>query len=566
MHYMAIHKVKRGGKTYLSEYKKVREGKKVKSIFVRYLGTEEEVKEGKKPKRKVLDRIDLSRSHKAGDTRLLWEIAKDLNLIPIIDRICCQNSSIQGPSPGKFLACWAINRIIDPESCTQLERWVKTTDLSLLSGIKPEVFSKDAFLSSLDFVCYYDNSTKSIVDNSASIDDTLFQHWRHKHPLPPGERENMAYDITSVLFFGVTCPLAQFGRRAKSVKRRQVNLALIVSKFDKYPSSHFVYQGNRNDKSTINNLLARLSEMAIDPGTLVWDRGNVSKDHVLAVEGIGWNMLCGIPKSSKEVKAIIAQTKVKPGPDTIVHKSKSNHIYAVKSKNPLFNRERSVTVYINQERRNSEINDQNLALSEIGKHLDELSEKGKDWSEGALHKEINKIVGDWKAYMNIRVKRKRNGPRITWQFKRREISKRERSYGKYVILSTDEGLSPKEVVKTYFEKDYIEKVFRILKTTERMEPVRHRLEPRVRGYMFVCVLAYRILAALYSRFEKVYGSKDNWERVHDFLKDIERVERTEVKFGNEKKILYLNMTKKIKDTLKALGMKNLFKEEILLDV
>ena len=563
---MAIHKVKRNGKTYLSEYKKVREGKKVKSIFVRYLGPEDEVKAGKKTKRKVLDRIDLSRSHKAGDTRLLWEIAKDLDIIPIIDRICCQKSSIQGPSPGKFLTCWAINRIIDPESCTQLERWVKTTDLPLLSDIEPESFTKDGFLSSLDFICYCDSTTKRIVDNSTSIDDALYQQWRQKNPLPPGEKETIAYDITSVLFFGVTCALARFGKNAKNVKRRQVKLALVVSRFDKHPSCHFVYNGNRNDKSTIRNLLSRLSEMAIDPGTIIWDRGNVSKAHVLAVEGTGWNLICGVPKSPNEVKAIIDKTNVKIGPNTIVHKSKSNHIYAVKTKKPLFDQDRSVTVYINQEKRNNKINDQNLALSEIGEHLNELNETGKNWSENALHKEIKKIVGNWKNYLNIRVKRKINGPRITWRFKSQEIAKRERSYGKYVILSTDENLPSKKVVKAYFEKDFIEKVFLILKTTARMEPVRHRLEPRVRAYMFICVLAYRILAALYSRFEKVYGSDGNWERVHNFLRDIERVERTEVKFGNERKVLYLNMTQKIEDTLKAIGMKNLFKEEVILDM
>ena len=39
---MAVHKVKRGDKVYLSEYKSVREGKKVKSIFVRYLGPEDQ--------------------------------------------------------------------------------------------------------------------------------------------------------------------------------------------------------------------------------------------------------------------------------------------------------------------------------------------------------------------------------------------------------------------------------------------------------------------------------------------------------------------------------------------
>ena len=46
------------------------------------------------------------------------------------------------------------------------------------------------------------------------------------HPLPPGERETLAYDLTSVLFFGVTCPLAELGYNAQDVEDQlQVNRA-----------------------------------------------------------------------------------------------------------------------------------------------------------------------------------------------------------------------------------------------------------------------------------------------------------------------------------------------------
>ncbi len=167
---------------------------------MRYLGPEEKVKAGEKPKRRVLDRLDIKRSYRAGDVRLLWRIAMDLGLVEIIDRICCQKSCVESPSPGKFLTVWAINRVIDPESCTQLERWVPSTDLPLLTGINPELFTKDA-LSSLDFVCYHDLAINRVIDHTPTIDDTLYQRWRYDHPLPPGNTETVAYDLTSVLFY-----------------------------------------------------------------------------------------------------------------------------------------------------------------------------------------------------------------------------------------------------------------------------------------------------------------------------------------------------------------------------
>ena len=82
---MAIKRHKRGGRVYLAEYKSVRVGKKVISKFVRYIGPKDEQNDSVKPKRKVLDRLQLNRSYRSGDVKLLWSIAKDLGFLELID-------------------------------------------------------------------------------------------------------------------------------------------------------------------------------------------------------------------------------------------------------------------------------------------------------------------------------------------------------------------------------------------------------------------------------------------------------------------------------------------------
>jgi hypothetical protein len=135
--------------------------------------------------------------------------------------------------------------------------------------------------------------------------------------------------------------------------------------------------------------------------------------------------------------------------------------------------------------------------------------KGKDWSEAHLHKAIDGIVGLW--------------------------------------------------------KDFVEKVFRTLKTTEEMEPVRHRLEQRVRVYIFVCVLAYRLLAYLQWRIEKISDRKDVWKEADAFLHDLERVERVEIRLGHQVRIWHLNLTGISKKTLEIMGFKDLLKETTAID-
>ncbi len=247
----------------------------------------------------------------------------------------------------------------------------------------------------------------------------------------PGESETVAYDLTSVLFFGISCPLTELGYNTKHAQQLQVNLALLVSKNDKCPISHFIYNG------------------------------------------------------------------------------RTGHIYAKRTTGKLFGEKRSVVVYTNQERRTSKINDQNEVLAYIGEELNALSEKRKDWSEARLHKAIDGIVGSG--------------------------------------------------------KDFVEKVFRTLKTTEEMEPVRHRLEQRVRVYIFVCVLAYRLLAYLQWRLENLSDHKDVWKEADAFLHDLERVERVEIRLGHQVRIWHLNLTGISEKTLEMIGFKDLLKETTAVD-
>lgn len=176
------------------------------------------------------------------------------------------------------------------------------------------------------------------------------------------------------------------------------------------------------------------------------------------VESSGLKLIGGIPNTSKDVKKMIEDTEVPISPDSFFHKSRTVHIYAIRTTCRLFNENRSVVVYANQERRTSKINDQNEVLAYIGERLNALSEKGKDWSEARLHKAIDGIVGSWKDYIHTGVKRKGTGPRIELNFKKHQIALSERLHGRYLLFSSDESLTSAQFVKAYFEKDFVEKV------------------------------------------------------------------------------------------------------------
>ncbi len=75
----------------------------------------------------------------------------------------------------------------------------------------------------------------------------------------------------------------------------------------------------------------------------------------------------------------------------------------------------------------------------------------------------------------------------------------------------------------YPEKNFIVAVFRVLKTQEEVEPVRHRLEHRVRADLFVCMPAYRLLSVLQWKLKEDSGHEDSWEQANALLHALGRV-------------------------------------------
>ncbi|MGC8699219.1 MAG: IS1634 family transposase [Candidatus Acidifodinimicrobium sp.] len=568
MSFIARRKV--GDRVYLEERESYRENGKVKSRFLRYLGTEGPTKGKPITPQHILDRIQPSSSYRAGDVGLLWELAKDLNMPQTIDKFCPHRFTTHNATPGILLTTWAINRLIYPESATQLESWVPTTDIPRLTGVSPDAFTKDSFLYALDKVCGEDPDTGSLVDRCSNIDGELYRYWRETHPLPKGERNTLAYDITSMIFFGVTCPLAELGYNAKNIQDQlQVNLGILVSRYDHMPVCHSVYEGSRHGVTTVRNLLTRLSQLcstqkgeSID-GTLIWDRGMVSADHVKAVEAMGWQLVCGLPKTVKAVQDVLDATEVPARPETLVRHTKTNTIYAVDVEAELYGKRRRVVVYLNRARGVKEADQRNDALADTTEKLKNLSIIGEGWTEAKLHKVIDGIVGRWAPYIEVQVRRKGNEYEVDWRYHQHMLRAAERLDGKWALLVTDPRISVVEAVNMYLEKDFIEKSFRIMKTEEEMEPVRHRMERRVRAYEFVQVLALRLRTALRWLIKEVALKEgmNPWESEEELLKVLGRVERVEVTLGKESRIWHLNLLKSTRDVLGKIGYGDLFSEE-----
>lgn len=556
-----IKRVKRGNLIYLYECTSVRENGKIKSKLIRYLGVESDVPKVPKPKTKRVhpEQIYPTRSFRAGDVSLLWHIAGLSNMVNIIDRICIGQENVEGPTPGKFLTIWAINRALDPQSATQIESWVPSTILPQLAGIKPEKFTKDAFLSALDAISISSKTTGRVQSLIPQIEEVLYQKWRLDNPINTDPDAQYAFDLTPIISFSQTCPLSEAGYKTRQTKRLQINLSLFASKEDHYPIAHIVHPGSFQSITTVTNLIVRLRELAIPPGTIVWDRGNTSKKTIEEIESLDWNVICGVSKTLKQVREILAVTDPPIKPEYLVN-SKAMNLYATKVDDSLYDNQGAVSVYTNIDRKISDLKKRNVAISEITHDLKKLENNAQSMSLDKLQSTLDEILGEWGRFFKISIKSGEQGSGLIWEPDQNERELAEKLDGKWLIYASDPSLTAEQVVKTYIEKDFIEKLFENIKSYEEIQPLRHRLESRVFAIIFVCTLALRLKAAL--RWIIHAKGRESNLSVEMLMKKLEHVEYVEFNIGDSMDSYFINMQKKTLKYLTDMGLDTVFKGKV----
>ncbi len=287
----------------------------------------------------------------------------------------------------------------------------------------------------------------------------------------------------------------------------------------------------------------------------------MGKTVVEEVRGVGWHFLGGLSKHLSEVREILDRGEVPETPTSFVHVTRAGTIYATKARAALWKTEREVVLYTNAGHAMDDRGERNRALSEIGTTLTALSEKGKDWKEGRLHAAIDQVLGERKEFVQVRVRRGGATPRVEWSYRERAIKAAVKRDGKPVLLCTDPRLSAREGVEQYLGGDFVEKALRTWKSGIEVELVRHRRERRVRAYLLVCGLAYRLeMAPRWLLLEGGIKEHDEAEYQERLLEELGRVGWTEVRLGGLRRTWYLNVTANVKDGLKRLGQEDILKE------
>jgi transposase len=424
--------------------------------------------------------IRLERLRDFGDVWLAWGLWRLLELDTLLAGLLPRGrEDVPWATVAAILTC---ARFCEPASELHIENvWYRRTALEDLLGVPVERVHTDRLYAGLT----------QLLPHKEAIE----KHLKHRlGDLFELKYDLFLYDITSTYFEGDAAanPMAKRGySRDSRPDRPQVLIALVVTD-DGLPLGYEVFDGNRNDSTTVKEIVAAM-EKKYGPVQHVWvmDRGMVSEDNLQFLRERGDQYLVGTPKAmlrqferhltEQDWHAVQAGVEVKlvPGPDG------SETFVLARSAD---RREKEKAMHA----RFRDKMEQGL------QRLQAAAEKGRLRDAGVAHQRLGRLrERHWRAAGAFAVTIEALSPpvdkarlRITWQRDDRWSNWAELSEGCYLLRTNLSETDPATLWKRYIQLTEAEWAFRISKDELRIRPIWHQTADRVKAHILVCFLAY----------------------------------------------------------------------------
>jgi transposase len=338
------------------------------------------------------------------------------------------------------------------------------------------------------------------------IEVALYHRLRDLFSLKP---ELVLYDITSTYFEGAgPHDFAQHGY-SRDGKSQNVQVIVGVVMVAGWPIAHHVWEGNRIDHSTVQEVISDLRKR-FEFGRIVFvgDRGMVTDENIESITRDQHGFLVGIkrrrnPKLDAWLDAV-DDTKWIDCPGGInVQERKTDPPRTRAQEVPSGNPAMRVFVIDSDERRSYEQAKREQAMARARQHLEKLKQrvaagdlKQPEKIGAAVARAMQKYHGyryfDWTL----------RGGLLEFSESETHLGREKKIEGKYVIATSEKGLSVLDVVALYKELTEVERGFRQLKDVMALRPIYHQIAPRVKAHIFVAALALLVQRLLGRRLQE----------------------------------------------------------------
>jgi transposase len=297
------------------------------------------------------------------------------------------------------------------------------------------------------------------------------------------------YDVSSSYYEGRHCPLAHYGHGRDGKKGLPIIVYGLLTDPGGRPVAVDVYPGNTADSKTVPDQIVKVRErFALARVILVGDRGMLTQTQIDTLQkypGLGWISALRSEAIRKLIdKGNLQGTVFDPVP-------------LAEISSPDFPNERLIACYnaaLAEERRDKR--QRLLAATEV--NLTRLAAEvqrrtQKPLSAAEIGLKAGKVIGRHKMAKHFQLQI--GDGSFMWQRAATSIRQEEELDGIYVIRTSEPAgdLGAADCVRTYKSLAVVERAFRSLKGLDLLvRPIRHRVEPRVRAHVLLCMLAYYV--------------------------------------------------------------------------
>ena len=465
----------------------------------------EKAREGRKVRKSIVvdpDRIDMEEHREAGPVHVGHQLWRQLGLDEILARAglserACLLSEVM-----------TLNRLIFPLSELSMPDWIRRTALGDILETDFSELAKDALYRNLDRL---HPQRETIERELAEREKTLFNL----------DDTIYLYDLTSTYFEGEAKanPQAKLGySRDKRADCKQVLVGLVLDR-DGFPKAHEIFEGNRQDRTTVDDMLGALEKRTGKrPGaTVVVDRGMAFDENLDEIRSRGFHYLVAGRQSERNEWLDAFEEddweEVLRTPSVSNPFQEKSHV-AIKCRTK---GDETYVLCVSEGRREK---DKAIRAKQEKRLIHDLERLQKRIATGHLKKpeKIHEAIGRLKErYPRVaRYYLIDYHKTLTWEEDVEKKAVAEKLDGSYVLKTDRQDLSADEIWRTYILLSRVESAFRSLKSPLAERPIFHHLKHRTQTHIFLCVLAYHLVCAIEKRFLD-HGIHTSWWTIRQQL-------------------------------------------------
>lgn len=440
----------------------------------------------------VPEQIEIEEAREAGSVYVAHQMWRRLRLDAILRKAGLNERA------RLLTEVMTINRLVAPASEHAMPDWVRRTALADLLRTDFTSLNDDALYRNLDRL----HPQRVLIEGElAGRERELFQLAESIY----------LYDLTSTYFEGQALRNAKAKRghsRDKRPECKQVVVGLVLDG-DGFPKAHEVFEGNRNDSTTVEEMLAALEKrVGKKAGTTVTvDRGMAYQKNIEQIRGRGYHYLVAArPEERWQHELEFAE---ETGWEEVVRQPSPTNPFQEKTRvwiKPCVAGQEVHILCVSEPRTEKDRAIRELQEKRLLVDLERLSRriakrKKKPLTEAEVHQAIGRLRERYSRvgrYYQVLYDAERRA--LSWQEEAEKKRRAERLDGSYVLKTDRRDITPEEIWRSYILLTRVESAFRAMKSPLMERPIFHHLVHRVETHIFLCVLAYHLLVTVEKAF------------------------------------------------------------------